>query len=185
MTANRPRVYCLCALLLLAAAGGCTERPKAPPLKNEAVFQNDKIGLRFLAPQGWSVSSRTDLPPGPLPKPVILVAYHLSKGDSPAELEVLAADLAEETDLGKFLIENRIGAAVWVSKSPAEPVTINGEAATRYVLSRQAGKSELRREATAFRRGGRVYFFIVTFPANDPAVRDAARQCVLSAAWSR
>jgi hypothetical protein len=174
-----------CLLLCLLAACGCAERPKAPPLVNDTVYQNDKLGLRFLAPDGWSLVTRTDLPSSPLPKPIILVAYHLSKGESFSELEVLAADLAEGADLGQFLIEHRIGPAVWTLKPPPEAVTVNGVDATRLVLTRQKGKTEMRREATAFRRGGRVYFFIVTFAAGDAAARDAARQSVQSVDWTK
>jgi hypothetical protein len=170
---------------LLLAASGCRERPKAPPLVNDTVYQNNKIGLRFLAPEGWSVVSRADLP-ATLPKPVILIAYQQNKGDSQGELEVLAADLAEGADLERFLIEHRIGAAAWAVKSPPEPVTINGAEAMRLVLARpNKGKGESRREATAFRRGGRIYFFIITFAAGDGLARDAARQSVQSATWAR
>jgi hypothetical protein len=102
---------CAPAMVPLVLLGfiGCAERPKAPPLVNDTVYQNDKIGLRFLAPEGWSIASRADLP-ATLPKPIILVAYHTSKGDLSAELEVLAADLPEGSDYGEFLIEHRIGA---------------------------------------------------------------------------
>ena len=193
MTANFARGFCL-PLVLLVAASGCTDRPKAPPLVHEAVYQNDKIGLRFLAPEGWSMSSRADLPSGKLPKPIILVAYQVSRGESPSELEVLVADLPEGSDLGKFLIDQRIGAAAWKLSPGIEKVTINGADATRIVLTTtetrvgKAGKTnkiEFRREATAFRRGERVYFFIVTFDATDPPARDAARQCVQSATWTK
>jgi hypothetical protein len=177
----RERLIVLLALLLLVA--GCAERPKAPPLVNDTVYHNDKIGLRFLAPEGWSMSSRADLPPGTLPKPIILVGYHSKKGDT-AQLELMAADLPADSDLGKFLVENRIGSAVWTLQPP-EKLTINGVEATRHVLTRTASRGEVRREATAFRRGERVYFFIVTFAANDPAARDAARQCVQSANWTK
>jgi hypothetical protein len=115
----------------------------------------------------------------------------MGKGESTGELEVLAADLAEDADLGRFLAENRIGAAAWTVKSPAEPVTINGTEAARLVLTRmdrgdksRKGRGEIRREATAFRRGGRVFFFIITFPAGDGLARDAARQSVESVTWS-
>jgi hypothetical protein len=185
------RAWTTSACLLLLACG-CQERPKAPPLVNDTVYQNDKIGLRFLAPDGWSVLSRAELPAGALPKPIVLVAYQMGKGDTTSELEVLAADLAEDADLGRFLAEHRIGAAAWTIKSPAETVTINGAAATRFVLTRMdkgskvsKGKGEIRREATAFRRGGRVYFFIVTFVAGDGLARDAARQSVESVTWTR
>ena len=162
--------------LVLLAASGCRERPKAPPLVNEAVYQNSRIGLHFLAPEGWSVSSRVELPRS-LPKPIILVAYQQGKGESPAELEVLAADLADGADLERFLLEQRIGAAVWAVKIGPEPVTINGSEATRIVLRRNGkAKGEVLREATAFRRGGRIFFFIVTFSANDIPARDAVRR---------
>jgi len=170
--------------LLLAAACGCAERPKAPPLVNDTVYQNDRIGLRFLAPDGWSLGSRSDPPSSPLPKPVILVAYQLVKGESFSELQVLAADLTEDSNYGNFLIEHRIGAAGWTLKPPAETVSINGVEAARYTLTRQEKRAEMRREATAFRRGGRVYFFIITFAAGDSAARDAARQSVLSVNWN-
>ena len=110
----------------LLIAGGCTEKPKAPPLVNDTVYQNDKIGLRFLAPEGWSVSSRAELPADALPKPIIVIAYHFNKGGTHSELEVLAADLSENAELGKFLAEHRIGAVAWTLKPPPESVTING-----------------------------------------------------------
>jgi hypothetical protein len=170
--------------LLLLGVIGCAERPKAPPLVNDTVYQNDRVGLRFLAPDGWALVSRAELPSSPLPKPIILVGYHLSKGENHSELEVLAADLAEDEDLGRFLVEHRIGAAIWTLKPPAEPVSINGVDATRHTLTRPEKKGEMRREATVFRRGGRVYYFIITFAANDAAARDAARQSVQSVNWN-
>jgi hypothetical protein len=172
-------------LMLALAVAGCTERPKAPPLVNETVYQNDKIGLRFAAPDGWSLASRADLPATPLPKPTVMAAYHLSKGGNLSTLEVLAADLPDGADLGNVVVEHRIGGAAWVLKPPAEAVTVNGAEATRYVLTRMVGRGEVRREATAFRRGGRVYFFIITFAYGDAASRDAARDSVKSVTWSQ
>jgi len=179
MTCRTPAI----AALLVLLAPGCIERPKAPPLVNDTVYQNDRIGLRFLAPDGWALASRADLPSSPLPKPIILVGYHLSRGDNQSELEVLAADLPEDADLGRVLLEHRIGAAVWTQKPPAEAISINGVDANRIHLTRKTDKGEVRREATAFRRGGRVYYFIITFAASDVAARDAARQSVQSVNW--
>jgi hypothetical protein len=170
---------------LLVVACGCNERPKAPPLVNDTVYQNDKIGLRFIAPDGWSVATRAELPSGALPKPIILIAYHLSKGGSHSELEVLAADVEDGADLGKLLVEHRIGAAAWTLKPQQEAVQINGVDATRFVLTRPDKKGEVRREATAFRRPGRAYFFIITFAAGDAGARDSARQCIQSVTWSK
>jgi len=179
MPSRRARVI----VLLLVLTCGCREQPKAPPLVNDTVYQNNKLGLRFLAPEGWSIVSRAELPSA-LPKPTILIAYQQGKGESAAELEVLAADLADNADLGQFLIEHRIGAAAWAIKSSPEPVTINGAEAMRIVLTRtDKGKKEVRREATAFRRGGRIYFFMITFASGDGLARDAARQSVESVTW--
>jgi hypothetical protein len=171
------------ALLATVLAAGCTEKPKAPPLTNDAVYQNDKIGLRFLVPEGWVVSQRAELPPGSLAKPVVLAAYQNPKGERPTDLEVLAADLSPDDDTAGFLAEHNVGPDKWAPAGPAAGVTINGVTASRHVLVRQGGKEEYRREATVFRRGGRVYVFLIAYAAADPASRDAARKAVESAAW--
>src|SRR4029453_3996680 len=110
-----PRTPATAALIVLLASG-CAERPKAPPLVNDTLYQNDKIGLRFLVPDGWALAGGAELPSSPLPKPIILVGYHLSRGENPSELEVLVADLAEDADLGSVLVEHRIGPARWTLK---------------------------------------------------------------------
>jgi hypothetical protein len=183
--AARPTQVIFCLLGLIAAASGCTERPKAPALVNEPVYQYEKIGLRFLTPESWSITSRATLPPGPLTKPMMLVAYHLKGNEHPAALEVLAADLSEETDLGQYLLESRVGQGEWTIKSQAEKIVVNGAEATRYLLSQRAGKNEHLRETTAFRRGGRVYFFIVSFAATDPGSRDTGRKSIESVSWTK
>ena len=50
------------ALVLAVAAAGCSDRPRAPRLSNDPVYQNDAIGLRFLAPEGWTIVSRAAAP---------------------------------------------------------------------------------------------------------------------------
>jgi len=175
----------VCLVTTIVAAGGCNERPHAPPLVNEAVYQYDLIGLRFLTPEGWSITSRATLPPGPLTKPMLLVAYHEKRGESPAALEVLAAELPEDTNLEKFLLETRLGKGDWAVKSPAENLRVNGAEAHRYLLSQTTGKSEYLRETTAFRRGERVYFFVISFAATDPGSRDQVRKSIESVTWTR
>lgn len=173
----------LLPLMLLAA--GCSDRPTAPPLVNEAVYRNETVGVRFLAPEGWAVVSRADPPAGQLPRPVVLVSYMHSKGEKPAEFDLVAADVPEGDDPGRFLAEHRIGNEKWAVKGQPEPVVVGGQPATRSVMTRRAGKDEHRREATAVRRGGRVYFFVVTFAAGDAERRDQARKSVESVTWTK
>ena len=46
------------------------------------------------------------------------------------------------------------------------------------------GTDSYRREATVFRRGGRLYVFLITSGANDHEHRDQARKSVESATWA-
>jgi hypothetical protein len=168
---------------LAALAAGCSDRPKAPPITRDPVFQSDKVGVRFLAPEGWPMVSRADPPAGKLPRPVVVVSYAQGRGEKPAEFEVTAADLAADADPAQFLAEHRIGGERWALKGGPDPVTINGAAAARYTLARGSGKNEVRREATVFRRGDRAYFFVVTYAAADPEHRDHARRSIDSITW--
>lgn len=170
--------------VLLAVLVGCKERPKAPPLTNEAVYQNDKIGLRFLAPEGWNLTTRSDLPSA-LTRPVTVAAYAVTHGKLAADFEVTAADLPDATDLTAFLAEYRVGAQKWATRKGPDDVTVNGAAGRRWLMAVGKGKDETLRETTAFRRGGRVYFFLATFPASDPDRRDQARKSVESVTFTK
>jgi predicted Zn-dependent protease len=172
-------------VLPLAALVACSERPQAPPLTAEAVFQYEEIGLRFLAPAGWPIQSRAVLPTGPLRKPIVLVAYQKGAGEKPAEFKLVVADVSPETNLDQFLSEYRVGTEQWVAVPPTETVTINNAEATRHLQRRTQAKDEIRREVTAFRRGGRVYLFLVVFAATDGGSRDAVRTAVGSVAWTK
>jgi hypothetical protein len=176
----------LCPAVLLAAlAAACSPGPKAPPLTDEAVYDNPAAGLRFLAPAGWAIQSRANPPPGPLAKPVVLVSYQQAGAPRPAELTVLAADLPADASAEALLVDYRVGAESWAAHPPARELTVNGVPATRYLLTHTQGKDEIRREVTAFRRGGRAYFFLVTFAAADAPVRDAVRTTIDSITWTK
>lgn len=179
----RPHIPACAALALLLPA--CADRPKAPPLSADSVYQNDEIGLRFLAPQGWAMQARATLPPGELRKPTILVAYRRGGAARPSEFDLLVGNADESTDLGAFLAEYQVGAGKWAQASAPKAVTVNGRAATQYVLTRTEGKTEVRREATAFLTAGRVYFFLVTYAANDPATRESVRSSIDSIVWTK
>lgn len=172
------------ASLIVLVAGSCSERPKAPPLVAEPVYQNDDVGLRFLVPQGWPLQSRAILPRGPLPRAIVLVAYARSGGGWPAEFKVLVADLPSDTDLAKFLTEYRVGREEWTLAEPPKNVVVNGTAATRLVLARREGNEEIRREAMVFRRGERCFFFLLTCPSSEPTTLDLVRSSIESITWS-
>jgi predicted Zn-dependent protease len=170
---------------VIAIGAACSDRPKAPPLTAEAVFQNEQIGLRFLAPAGWPVRSRAVLPTGQLAKPIVLVSYQRVGGERLAEFSVLVADLPPDANLEQFVAEHRVGAEQWAARPPSRQVTVNGVSATRCLLTRVQGKEEIHREVTAFRRGERVYFFLVVFAASDASSRDAVRVAVESVTWTK
>jgi hypothetical protein len=127
--------------------------------------------------------ARADLPRGALTKPIILLTYLYNQGQS-AEFQLMAVDLPDDADLAQFLAEHQIGSSLWVVSPAPETVVINNESAIRYSMVRGTGKSEARREATVFRRGGRVFFFIVTFSITDTERRDQARKSIESVSWS-
>jgi hypothetical protein len=175
------RMLLLAPLALLSA---CSDLPKAPPLTQESVYQNDAIGLRFLVPAGWTMQSRAVLPSGPLPKPIVMVTYQ-GGSEKPAEFRLLVAEVSENADLPQFLAGHPVGPDKWALQAAVEPVAINESQASRFVLTRMQGKEEFRREVTAFRRGERVYFFLVDFAATDAGSRDAVRTAINSVTWKK
>ena len=175
----------LLALPLIVLACGCSDRPQAPPLTDEAVFQDDRVGLRFLVPAGWVVQSRAVVPDGPLSRTIIVASYRGPAGQRPPTLEVLAADVPADANLERWLAERGSGSEAWAPRPPIRTVTINGAEATQFGQSRVKGTDELRRAVTAFRRGPRVYYFVVRHTAADPNVADAVRTTIDSITWAK
>jgi hypothetical protein len=172
------------AFALLAAATGCQERPRAPALTHDPVYANDRVGVRFTPPPGWSLIAKSEPPAGKLKKPVMLVAYNHPTGERPTDLELLAVDgVVEGADLGQFLLDNPVGRDKWNAKEAAKPVTVNGTPATRLTLTRQGHSGTIDREVTAFRRGDRTYLFFITYVVDDRTDRDAAHKCVEAVEW--
>jgi hypothetical protein len=151
-------------------------------LQSGPLYQNDREGFRFLAPDDWVQRARAELPPGRYEKPELLVAY-TRVTDRPAGLEVSLTDLPEGTDLQKFLTATPSEGVRWQAKGPPESLTINGVPATRFTLTGGSGKGAQAKEVVAFRRGGRVFFFAGTFPTGDRATRDEIRRAVNSVVW--
>jgi hypothetical protein len=176
--ARRAGLTALVAVLLV----GCGATPRAPALQSGPLYQSEREGFRFLAPEGWIQRARAELPAGPFEKEELLVAYGRLT-DRPASFEVSLADLPEGADLRKFLTAVPSEGVQWRAKGAPGPVTVNGVAATRFTLAGGAGKAEQLKEVVAFRRGGRVYFFAGIFPAGDTATRDEVRRAVNTVVW--
>lgn len=69
------RLAGLVSLAVLVAVGCDRQKPRAPALSDEPVYSNSRDGLSFLAPNGWSQSSKSDAPPDASEKDRVLVSY--------------------------------------------------------------------------------------------------------------
>jgi predicted Zn-dependent protease len=168
------------AFALLAC--GCHGRPHAPALRDEPVYQNSREGFRLLAPEGWTQSAKAESPAGTVDKQYLLVRYDRLTGAA-ASLEVALVDLPSERDLEAYLAGGSHGVAAWRRAAAPEPLSIGGADGMRFVSGGRAGKQELTKEVTAFRRGDRVYLFTGVFPTGDTTARAQLRRSVDSLLW--
>jgi predicted Zn-dependent protease len=174
------------AAALLVAGGtlfwGCSPKPRAPVLRDEPYYQNDKEGFRFLAPEGWKMSARSELPPGKLPKETTLVNYRRPSGKG-AAFVVTAEDLPASADLAEHLARGSYGVTHWVRAGSPTGVKAGNAEGTRYSYTGRSGREELAKEVVAVRRGERVYFFITVYPPTDAESRDQVRRVVENIDW--
>jgi hypothetical protein len=171
----------LVAMLFIA---GCRAKPKAPALLDEPVYQS-KEGFRFLVPEGWIMAARANVPPGPVEKERLLVQYRRANSDTQATLEVSLADLPEENDLAAYLSGPSFSARHWKQSGSRETLEAGGVSGTRFRFLTRIGGAEMAREVTAFRRGGRVYFFTVLFSPNDATAPEQVRRAIGSIVWTK
>lgn len=173
----------LAAALGVFLAAGCDSRPHAPALTNDPIYSNSREGFRFRVPEGWKQYASADVPPGKMDKERLLVAYRLMTSGSAAELEVALADLPTDADLEKYLAGRSYGVEKWQIVAPPEHIEVNDAPAVRFVFSGRLGKEKLAKEAVAFRRLGRVYFFVGLYPTGDERARSGIRDAVASVRW--
>lgn len=170
----------LCLLLLT----GCGDRPAAPVLRDEPVYQHDQAGFRFLVPPGWSQRANASLPAGRLPKEVMLVQYRSLGAGKGAQLEVTAADLPPDTALGTFLAGPAFGVDQWKDTAAPQKLALHGVPATRYQYAGRTDKQELVKEVVAVERpGGRTIFFTGLYAPGDTLAREQIRRIVDSTIW--
>lgn len=163
---------------------GCTQKPQAPALRNDPVYQNDQEGFRFLVPEGWAMVGNSNHPRGPAPKNLLLVQYRSRSADRRGMLEVDMIDLPPSADVAAYLAGPSFGAKAWKRTGAAEPVQTSGLSGERYDFSgRAGGTDDMTKEVVVFRRGERCYLFIGLFPPSDDAARAQIRQAVASTVW--
>ncbi|HTU88491.1 MAG TPA: hypothetical protein VMF69_00190 [Gemmataceae bacterium] len=175
-----------CGLVTVAVllGGGCQPKPKAPALIDEPIYQSDE-GFRFLVPDGWIMAARANVPPGPVNKERRLVQYRRSSGDFNAILEVSLMDLPEDTDLTAYLSRPSFSARHWEPSGQAESMEAGGVHGTRFRFSASIEGRKLAKEVTAFRRGGRVYFFTLLCPPKDAAAQEQSRRLIGGLVWTK
>jgi hypothetical protein len=163
---------------------GCRPKPKAPALIDEPVYQSDE-GFRFLVPEGWIMTAKGNVPPGPAETETILVQYRLNSGNSSATLEISLKDLPEDADLADYLSGPSYSVRRWNLVGKAESIEAGGLSGKRFRFNGKADSSELAKEVTAFRRGGRVYFFTVLHSPKDAAAPEQARRSISRLDWTK
>jgi len=154
-------------------------------LSDDPVYQNNREGFRFLAPEGWSQNSRSDVPAGKVTKERPLVSYQRPAGSKSATLRVSLADLADSIDLAAFLAEPSFAVEKWELTGPEEETEAGQAHGIRYCYRGFMEKQEMAKEVVAVRRGERVYFFTALYPPEDTEVRDELRKVVASIKWKK
>jgi predicted Zn-dependent protease len=174
------------AALALAHAfvvlAGCDSAPRAPLLRDEAVYYNRREGFRFLVPEGWKIQAKAELPPGKLEQERMLVEY-IRPTFVPATLQLSAADLGPNEDLGKYFETHNFRKREYRTHAVEKGVTIGRETIDRFSFPNSEDGFD--KEITPIRRGERVFLFTALFMKEDHQGRDAVRQAVASLVWDK
>jgi hypothetical protein len=184
---RRPGPLLSAGVLLVAGwtflLAGCEKRPRAPALRDDPVYQSDSEGFRFLAPQGWTQSTRAEVPPGKVTTEFPLVQYRPLKGPAGASFRVSLIDMSRSADLAAHLAGPSYGVTTWRQTGPPEEIAVGSASAVRHSFTGRAGKQDVVKEVVCVRRGERVYLFTALYPAKDTEVRDQLRRVVESIIW--
>jgi hypothetical protein len=174
----------LLAALGALAPAGCGNRPRAPALQDEPVYQNDREGFRFLVPDGWTQHARAELPPGPAEQERILVEYQRLQADKPNVFRVSLIDLPESKNLEQYLRSRWPGQPLQPEGAP-EPVEVDGVTGSHWVFRAVEGGQVLREDVYVFRREARVYLFSGIYPPDDAPPRQEVRRTVEGIRWKQ
>jgi hypothetical protein len=175
------RHACVCLIIVLMSAG-CSDRPKAPPLRDEPVFDDPRTGLRFVAPPGWvQIMRSAELPTGPLEREWVLVRYQSPPGEQPATFEATLLDAPESADMAALVTAESHSLGPWRLANQPQALAVAGLEATRYtVIFKNTTK-----ESVVVRRGGRLWFLTGVFGVKDAQAQTIVRQVVESVTWGK
>ncbi len=178
------RAAAAASLLVLLLIWGCQPKPKAPALIDEPVYQSPE-GFRFLVPEEWIMIAKASIPSGRVEKESLLVQYRRSSGEDNATLEISLIDLPEDADIANYLSSPSFSVRKWKPLGRPESIQTGGVSGTRFRFSGRADGSDLEKEVTAFRRGGRVYFFTVLYSPKDAAAVEQVRRSINGLTWTK
>jgi hypothetical protein len=173
---------CLAGLGLVLFVSLRGDRPRAPVLKDEPVYQNAREGLRFLVPEDWTMLARGEAPASATGQEWPLVEYQFHGADSPTVLRVTCIDLPESADIQQYLTKHW-PAATLKPLGPPQPFTVDGVEGTATLFNLGPEGGPIVHEVYAFRRGPRVYLFTGIFAADDSRARQQVRRAVESIQW--
>ncbi len=176
-------VFSIVCLPCVWLATGCDSAPRAPALRDSAVYQNNREGFRFLVPDGWLQSASSVLPDDLGDGEILLVQYKMRTPSKSATVEILCFDETEPQDLEKYHALPSHGVRKWIAEESAKDLEINGTSAERYSFSAMLGDDQMMKDVVAFRRGKRVYSIIGMFFASDEKARQQLQRAAGSVIW--
>jgi len=166
-------------MVVAFAVLGCNERPSAPALRDEPVYDNPNVGLRFQTPTGWTQAARTDRLP-PVEREHLLVRFQTTPGQKPALFEVTMQALPESTNVADLVRGPSHSLGPWPDGGLPEKVEIGGVSGDRYRLAQR----DTMKESVVVRRGKNLYVFSVVAPKSETRLRDQIRDVLQSVAWT-
>jgi hypothetical protein len=169
----------LCPLLILLVAG-CTERPQAPALRDDPVYDNPAAGLRFAAPPNWSMVARSDQPrEGPGER--LLVRYQVATHVVRATFEVTLDAKPDSENVEALVKQGSHGVMNWEMVGTPAPITVGQVPGTRYILKHKGTTKEV----VAIRRDNRLFLFTLIAATLDTESREQIRRVIDGVTWTK
>jgi hypothetical protein len=167
---------------VLALTAGCNRPPRAPALRDEPVYSNQRDGLSFLSPEGWLLTAKSDPPNEISERDRLLVCYQSPAATLKAWFELSRADWPESTDVpARLALPSHASGTAWQPSGNPQPEKVGDTEGTRYTFTNQ----ERIKESTVVRRGPHLYFFTVISEKTDQQARQQIRKIIADARWTK